>query len=107
MGWGWGEEWADFSVTLRSLWVAHPCRSSGWTVGNVTVGTVGPWGPCAALCFPHRPSLCSCAAAKMKNNAIVGNIGHFDNEIDMAGLMAVPGIKRQNIKPQVRACVHA
>jgi hypothetical protein len=40
--------------------------------------------------------------AKMKNNAIVGNIGHFDNEIDMAGLMDYPGIKRQNIKPQVR-----
>lgn len=39
--------------------------------------------------------------AKMKNNAIVGNIGHFDNEIDMAGLYDYPGIKRQNIKPQV------
>ena len=39
--------------------------------------------------------------AKMKNNAIVGNIGHFDNEIDMAGLLGWPGIKRQNIKPQV------
>eukprot|EP00884_Botryococcus_braunii_P007370 jgi/Botrbrau1/16634/Bobra.0068s0053.1 len=38
--------------------------------------------------------------AKMKNNAIVGNIGHFDNEIDMAGLIGYPGIKRQNIKPQ-------
>merc|ERR1712072_1490373 len=38
---------------------------------------------------------------KMKNNAIVGNIGHFDNEIDMAGLESFPGIKRQNIKPQV------
>ncbi|KAK9814678.1 hypothetical protein WJX72_009615 [[Myrmecia] bisecta] len=38
--------------------------------------------------------------AKMKNNAIVGNIGHFDNEIDMAGLIGWPGIKRQNIKPQ-------
>eukprot|EP00218_Dolichomastix_sp_CCMP3274_P009112 CAMPEP_0170140368 /NCGR_PEP_ID=MMETSP0033_2-20121228/6264_1 /TAXON_ID=195969 /ORGANISM="Dolichomastix tenuilepis, Strain CCMP3274" /LENGTH=490 /DNA_ID=CAMNT_0010376579 /DNA_START=65 /DNA_END=1537 /DNA_ORIENTATION=- len=38
--------------------------------------------------------------AKMKNNAIVGNIGHFDNEIDMAGLMDTPGIKRINIKPQ-------
>merc|ERR1719291_1336234 len=36
---------------------------------------------------------------KMKNNAIVGNIGHFDNEIDMAGLMKVA--KRINIKPQV------
>ena len=38
--------------------------------------------------------------SKMKNNAIVGNIGHFDNEIDMAGLMEWQGIKRQNIKPQ-------
>jgi adenosylhomocysteinase len=37
----------------------------------------------------------------MKNNAIVGNIGHFDNEIDMAGLAAVPGIRRETIKPQV------
>merc|ERR1712087_533324 len=39
--------------------------------------------------------------AKMKNNAIVGNIGHFDNEIDMDGLENYPKIKRENIKPQV------
>merc|ERR1739845_42959 len=39
--------------------------------------------------------------AKMKNNAIVGNIGHFDNEIDMAGLESFPGIKCENIKAQV------
>jgi adenosylhomocysteinase len=39
--------------------------------------------------------------AKMKHQAIVGNIGHFDNEIDMAGLAEVPGIQRINIKPQV------
>jgi adenosylhomocysteinase len=39
--------------------------------------------------------------ARMKHDAIVGNIGHFDDEIDMAGLTAVPGIKRINIKPQV------
>ena len=38
--------------------------------------------------------------AQMKNNAIVGNIGHCDNEIDMAGLESYPGIKRVNIKPQ-------
>ena len=38
---------------------------------------------------------------RMKHNAIVGNIGHFDNELDMAGLAAVPGIKRVNVKPQV------
>jgi len=39
--------------------------------------------------------------AKMKNNSIVGNIGHFDNEIDMAGLSKYPGIKKLNIKAQV------
>jgi adenosylhomocysteinase len=38
--------------------------------------------------------------AKMKDKAIIGNIGHFDNEIDMAGLKKVPGITRVNIKPQ-------
>merc|ERR1711904_680031 len=38
---------------------------------------------------------------KMKNNAIVGNIGHFDNEIDMAGLEDMPGIQVENVKPQV------
>ena len=39
--------------------------------------------------------------ARMKHQAIVGNIGHFDNEIDMAGLAAIPGIERVNVKPQV------
>ena len=39
--------------------------------------------------------------AAMKHQTILGNIGHFDNEIDMAGLSAVPGIKRVIIKPQV------
>jgi len=38
---------------------------------------------------------------KMKNNAIVGNIGHFDNEIDMAGLEKMEGMKVENIKAQV------
>merc|ERR1711887_516763 len=38
---------------------------------------------------------------KMKNNAIVGNIGHFDNEIEMEELEKFPGIKVENIKPQV------
>merc|ERR1712224_215835 len=38
---------------------------------------------------------------KMKNNAIVGNIGHFDNEMDMAGLETFPGVTVENIKPQV------
>jgi len=44
--------------------------------------------------------------ARMKHQAIVGNIGHFDNEIDMVGLMATPGIERVNIKPQVDKWVY-
>src|SRR4051794_35712263 len=39
--------------------------------------------------------------AAMKHQAIVGNIGHFDNEIDMAGLAKVPGIRKVEVKPQV------
>ena len=39
--------------------------------------------------------------ARMKHQAIVANIGHFDNEIDMAGLARTPGVRRENIKPQV------
>ncbi|MEU9995776.1 adenosylhomocysteinase [Streptomyces sp. NPDC050848] len=39
--------------------------------------------------------------ARMKHQAIVGNIGHFDNEIDMAGLARVPGIVKDEVKPQV------
>jgi len=39
--------------------------------------------------------------SRMKHQAIVGNIGHFDNEIDIAGLAKVPGVERNNIKPQV------
>ncbi len=37
----------------------------------------------------------------MKNNAIVGNIGHFDNEVETEGLKNWPGVTRINIKPQV------
>jgi adenosylhomocysteinase len=39
--------------------------------------------------------------SRMKHQAIVGNIGHFDNEIDMAGLITFPGVEKINIKPQV------
>lgn len=38
--------------------------------------------------------------SRMKDKAIIGNIGHFDNEIDMAGLKRYPGVERTNIKPQ-------
>ena len=42
---------------------------------------------------------------KVENNAIVGNIGHFDNEIAMEDLENLPGIKVENIKPQVYSFV--
>merc|ERR1712205_117764 len=45
--------------------------------------------------------------AAMKNNAIVCNIGHFDTEIDVAGLHKLPGVKVENIKPQVDRFVKA
>ena len=49
-------------------------------------------GNCDVLTVEHM--------ARMKDKAIIGNIGHFDNEIDMDGLKKVPGIVRTNIKPQ-------
>jgi adenosylhomocysteinase len=45
--------------------------------------------------------------ARMKHQAIVGNIGHFDNEIDIAGLTRTPGIEKVNIKPQVDKWVYS
>ncbi len=48
----------------------------------------------------NRDVLTAAHMACMKDKAIVANIGHFDNEIDMAGLARVPGIRRENIKPQ-------
>jgi adenosylhomocysteinase len=49
----------------------------------------------------NRDVITAAHMASMKHQAIVGNIGHFDHEIDMAGLGRVPGIERVNIKPQV------
>jgi adenosylhomocysteinase len=49
----------------------------------------------------NRDIITAAHMGRMKHQAIVGNIGHFDNEIDMAGLERVDGIERVNIKPQV------
>jgi adenosylhomocysteinase len=49
----------------------------------------------------NRDVITAADMGRMKHQAIVGNIGHFDNEIDMAGLARVPGVRRVNIKPQV------
>jgi adenosylhomocysteinase len=48
----------------------------------------------------NKSILTAAHMARMKDKAIVGNIGHFDNEIDMAGLKKFPGIRKVNIKPQ-------
>jgi adenosylhomocysteinase len=49
----------------------------------------------------NRDIVTAAQMEKMKHQAILGNIGHFDNEIDMAGLASIPGVQRLNIKPQV------
>jgi adenosylhomocysteinase len=49
----------------------------------------------------NRDIITAAHMARMKHQAIVGNIGHFDNEMDMAGLAAIPGIRKIAIKPQV------
>jgi adenosylhomocysteinase len=48
----------------------------------------------------NRDILTAELMGRMKDKAIIGNIGHFDNEIDMAGLKKIPGIEHINIKPQ-------
>jgi adenosylhomocysteinase len=49
----------------------------------------------------NRDIIMASDMARMKHQAIVGNIGHFDNEIDMAGLARIPGIVKDEVKPQV------
>ncbi len=48
----------------------------------------------------NKDIICVEHMLKMKDGAIIGNIGHFDNEIDMAGLKKIPGVRNINIKPQ-------
>ncbi len=52
-------------------------------------------------CTGNRDIIMASDMARMKHQAIVGNIGHFDNEIDMAGLAQTPGIVKDEVKPQV------
>ncbi len=58
-------------------------------------------GDIFVTCTGNRDIIRAEHMARMKHQAIVGNIGHFDNEIDIAGLARVQGIERINIKPQV------
>ena len=58
-------------------------------------------GDIFVTCTGNRDIIMAEHMGRMKHQAIVGNIGHFDNEIDMAGLAKTPGIVREEIKPQV------
>ena len=58
-------------------------------------------GDIFVTCTGNRDIIMAEHMGRMKHQAIVGNIGHFDNEIDMSGLAKTPGIVREEIKPQV------
>ncbi|MEV8514516.1 adenosylhomocysteinase [Dactylosporangium sp. NPDC051484] len=60
------------------------------TTGDVFITTTG-----------NKDIISAAQLAQMKHNAIVGNVGHFDNEIDMAGLAKLPGVTKSEVKPQV------
>ena len=66
-----------------------------------TLEDVVEWADVFITATGNRDIITADHMARMKHQAIVGNIGHFDNEIDMAGLAATPGIEKVNIKPQV------
>jgi len=58
-------------------------------------------GDIFVTCTGNKDVITAEDMSRMKHQAIVGNIGHFDNEIDMAGMAKIDGIERVNIKPQV------
>ncbi|MGH2880236.1 MAG: adenosylhomocysteinase [Solirubrobacteraceae bacterium] len=66
-----------------------------------TLDEVVEQGDIFITCTGNKDIVTAEHMARMKHQAIVGNIGHFDNEIDIAGLAKTPGIERINIKPQV------
>jgi adenosylhomocysteinase len=66
-----------------------------------TLDEVVETGDIFVTCTGNKDIITAAHMARMKHQAIVGNIGHFDNEIDIAGLAKIPGIERVNIKPQV------
>jgi S-adenosyl-L-homocysteine hydrolase, NAD binding domain/S-adenosyl-L-homocysteine hydrolase len=95
-----GPPLADCANTTADRWPApSPVRPvAGFLEGVASPGARKPF----EIMKPISPGgrLLS-HMTRMKHQAIVGNIGHFDNESDMAGLARLPGIKRTNVKPQV------
>ena len=72
---------------------------AGFDVG--TVQDALPWANLFVTCTGNCNIISADDMSKMRDQAIVCNIGHFDNEIRVADLLAWPGIRRENIKPQV------
>jgi adenosylhomocysteinase len=72
-----------------------------------TLDEVVETGDIFITCTGNKDIVTAAHMGRMKHQAIVGNIGHFDNEIDIAGLAKTPGIQRVNIKPQVDEWVFA
>jgi adenosylhomocysteinase len=66
-----------------------------------TLDDVVSEGDIFITCTGNRDIIRAEHMARMKHQAIVGNIGHFDNEIDIAGLAHLDGVRKVNIKPQV------
>jgi len=66
-----------------------------------TLEEVAPTADIFVSATGNRDIITAGHMSRMKHQAIVGNIGHFDNEIDMTGLARTPGIRKINIKPQV------
>ena len=67
----------------------------------VTIDDVIDKADIFVTCTGNKDIILAEHMSRMKNNAIVGNIGHFDNEIEYEALKAYPGVQRINIKPQV------
>ncbi len=72
-----------------------------------TLDDVIATGDIFITCTGNKDIITAAHMARMKHQAIVGNIGHFDNEIDISGLAKMAGIERINIKPQVDEWVFA
>jgi len=89
---------ADVMVTEVDPICALQAYMEGFTV--VTLDEVVETIDIFITATGNKDIITAADMARMKDKAIVANIGHFDNEIDMAGLARIEGIRRENIKPQ-------
>ena len=90
---------AQVFVTEIDPICALQAAMEGYSV--VTMDEACKWGDIFVTATGNRDIIMGCHMAKMKNNAICCNIGHFDHEIDVAYLEKTTDVKEFNIKPQV------